>query len=48
MTEAAGEGDAGGGVGPGFEVGGEERAVALGVVVVVVVGEVACRGVGGC
>jgi hypothetical protein len=35
------EGDAIGGIGPGFEVGGEERAVVLGVAVVVVVGEVA-------
>ncbi len=41
VAEFGGEGDAVGGVGPGDEVGGEECAVALGVVVVVVVGEVA-------
>ncbi len=42
------EGDTAGGVGPGFQVGGEERAVVLGVAVMVVVGEVAGWGAGGC
>jgi hypothetical protein len=41
VTEFRGEGDTVVGVGPGFEVGGEESAVALRVFVVVVVGEVA-------
>jgi hypothetical protein len=41
VAEFGGEGDAVVGVGPGFEVGREERAIPLGVAVVVVVGEVA-------